>query len=51
MLDEPFTALDSDGADLLDGQLADLRDGTTVVLSTHDPARVEPFETQILALA
>ncbi len=51
VLDEPFTALDSDGADLLDGQLGDLRDGTTVVLSTHDPARVEPFETQILALA
>ena len=41
MLDEPFTALDAEGAILLDGQLADLADGTTVVLSTHDPARVE----------
>ena len=41
VLDEPFTALDAEGAILLDGQLADLADGTTVVLSTHDPARVE----------
>ena len=51
VLDEPFTALDAEGAILLDGQLADLADGTTVVLSTHDPARVEARATQRVALA
>ncbi len=51
VLDEPFTALDAEGAILLDGQLADLADGTTVVLSTHDPARVETLATQRVALA
>ena len=51
VLDEPFTALDPDGATLLDGQLADLRDATTIVLSTHDPARVTPLATQRVALA
>jgi heme ABC exporter ATP-binding subunit CcmA len=51
VLDEPFTALDEEGAALLDRQLDDLRTGATVVLSTHDPARVEPLATQRLALA
>jgi heme exporter protein A len=51
VLDEPFTALDPDGATLLDGQLGDLHDGTTVVLSTHDPDRVARLKTQHLALA
>ncbi len=50
VLDEPFTALDADGAALLDGQLAELQAGTTVVLSTHDLARVAPLATQRLAL-
>jgi heme ABC exporter ATP-binding subunit CcmA len=51
VLDEPFTALDEEGAALLDRQLDDLRAGATVVLSTHDPARVEPLATKRLALA
>jgi heme ABC exporter ATP-binding subunit CcmA len=51
VLDEPFTALDADGAALLDRQLGDLRETATVVLSTHDPARVEPLASQRLALA
>jgi heme exporter protein A len=51
VLDEPFTALDADGAVLLDSQLTELRGGTTVVLSTHDPARVEPLSSQRVALA
>jgi ABC-type multidrug transport system ATPase subunit len=51
VLDEPFTALDTEGAELLDRQLAELTGVATVLLSTHDPARVEPFATARLALA
>ena len=51
VLDEPFTALDEDGAALLDRELADLAAGRTVVLSTHDPARVASLATSRLALA
>ncbi len=51
VLDEPFTALDADGAALLDRQLAELLGERTVVLSTHDPARVEALATQKLVLA
>jgi heme exporter protein A len=50
LLDEPFNALDEDGADLLDGELAGLR-GRTFLVATHDPARLEPFATGRLALA
>jgi heme exporter protein A len=51
VLDEPFTALDEAGAELLDRQLAELRGQRTVLLSTHDPARVERHATARLALA
>ena len=51
LLDEPFTALDADGAALLDRQLSDLAGGTSVVLSTHDPARVDSLATARVALA
>jgi len=51
VLDEPFTALDDDGAALLDGELAALTGERTIVLSTHDPARVAPLATHRLALA
>jgi heme exporter protein A len=51
VLDEPFTALDEDGAALLDGQLRELAGGRTLVVSTHDPARVEPLATLRLRLA
>ena len=51
VLDEPFTALDEDGAELLDGLLAELVGTRTVLLSTHDPQRVEPLATGRLALA
>ena len=33
------------------GQLADLRSAATFVVSTHDPARVEPLATSLLAFA
>ncbi|HXH87780.1 MAG TPA: ABC transporter ATP-binding protein [Gaiellaceae bacterium] len=51
VLDEPYTALDSEGAELLDRLLADLRGERTVLLSTHDPSRVEQLATARLALA
>jgi heme exporter protein A len=50
LLDEPFNALDEDGSDLLDGELAGLR-GRTFLVATHDPARLEPLATGRLALA
>jgi heme exporter protein A len=50
VLDEPYTALDEQGADLLDAQLAELRGERTFLVSTHDPARVEPLATTRLAL-
>ena len=51
VLDEPYTSLDAQGADLLDSQLEDLRGERTFLVSTHDPARVERFATTRLALA
>jgi heme ABC exporter ATP-binding subunit CcmA len=51
VLDEPYTALDEQGADLLDAQLAELRGERTLLVSTHDPARIEPLATTRLALA
>ena len=50
VLDEPFTALDDEGAGLLDLQLAELRGERTILLSTHDPDRVAPLATAGLAL-
>ena len=51
VLDEPFTALDEAGAELLDRELAALAGSATVVVSTHDPARVASLATARLALA
>ena len=51
VLDEPFSALDEDGAALLDRELAELRAGATFVVSTHDPVRLEPLASQRLAFA
>jgi heme exporter protein A len=51
VLDEPYTALDADGASLLDAQLRELSGERTCLVSTHDPARVEPLATTRLALA
>jgi len=51
VLDEPFTALDEEGAALLDRQLAELAGSATVLLTTHDPGRVEPLSSARLALA
>jgi heme ABC exporter ATP-binding subunit CcmA len=51
VLDEPYSALDEAGAELLDAQLAELRGESTFLLSTHDPARVDPLASGRLALA
>ena len=51
VLDEPYTALDIQGGELLDAQLGELRDERTFLVSTHEPARVERFATVQLALA
>jgi heme exporter protein A len=51
VLDEPYSALDEAGAELLDAQLAELRGERTFLLATHEPARVEPFASGRLALA
>jgi len=51
LLDEPFAALDSDGAELLDRELA-LRQGeATVLVATHEPERLAPLATGRLALS
>ena len=49
VLDEPFSALDEEGAALLDRELGELRPSATFVVSTHDPARLEPLASQTLA--
>jgi heme ABC exporter ATP-binding subunit CcmA len=51
VLDEPYTALDAAGSELLDAQLAELRGERTCLVSTHDPARIEPLRSAALELA
>ena len=48
LLDEPYNALDAEGATLLDGIFEEPR---TVVVATHDPHRVELYATQRLVFA
>ena len=50
VLDEPYAALDEQGASLLDRELAELAGERTIVVSTHDPRRIEPLATARLAL-
>jgi heme exporter protein A len=51
LLDEPFNALDEQGAELLDRELAELRPRGTFVVATHDPGRLEPLASARLAFA
>jgi ABC-type multidrug transport system ATPase subunit len=51
VLDEPYTALDAAGTELLDAQLAELRHERTVVISTHDPAHLDSLATMSIPLA
>jgi heme exporter protein A len=50
ILDEPYTALDVQGAELLDAQLHELRSERTFLVSTHDPQRVRRLATSELSL-
>ena len=51
ILDEPFSGLDEAGAELLDRELAGMRERRTILVSTHDPERVAPLASGRLALA
>ena len=51
LMDEPYSALDTAGVEVLDAELEALAGERTLVLSTHDPARVRHLATQELALA
>ena len=51
LLDEPFNALDAEGADLLARELEELRGEHTFLVATHDPARLGGLRTGSLALA
>jgi heme exporter protein A len=50
LLDEPYSALDEAGAALLDAELDELAGTRTIVVSTHDPARVRPLATAEVVL-
>ena len=50
VLDEPFNALDAQGIELLERELAGLG-GRTVLVATHEPERVEPLAGRRLAFA
>ena len=51
VLDEPFTALDAEGAELLDRELAERRERGTFLVATHAPARLTDLATAQTALA
>lgn len=51
LLDEPYSALDREGSELLDRELAALVGTRTIVLSSHQPERVDALATMRLALS
>ena len=51
VLDEPYASLDEPGRALLDRELEELAGSRTLIVSSHDPLRVERLATQRLALA
>ncbi len=50
ILDEPHTALDAGGGEILDAELRSLSQKATIIVSSHDPARIEPICTDRLEL-
>ena len=50
LLDEPYSGLDAEGAELLDRELGERRGRATFVVATHDPHRLAPIATAALAL-
>jgi heme ABC exporter ATP-binding subunit CcmA len=51
VLDEPFNALDQEGVELLDRELAERRSVGTFVVATHDPEHVAALASDRLAFA
>jgi heme ABC exporter ATP-binding subunit CcmA len=50
ILDEPFAGLDAEASELLDRELAGMREHRTMLVATHDPDRVAPLASGRLAL-
>ncbi len=50
VLDEPYAGLDDTAATLLDSELESLAGSSTLVVATHDPARLVAIATNRLAL-
>jgi ABC-type multidrug transport system ATPase subunit len=50
VLDEPHSALDAQGAELLDDELSSSAGERTLVVATHDPARMAGIATSTLGL-
>jgi len=50
VLDEPHSALDTQGAGLLDQELESLAGQSTLVVATHEPERLERVATASLSL-
>ncbi|MDD9820499.1 MAG: ABC transporter ATP-binding protein, partial [Nitrospira sp.] len=47
LLDEPFTALDSDGTAIMRDYIGErLSDNGTVIMATHDPEKARPVTTR-----
>ena len=51
LLDEPFNALDEDGAALLEHELDELRAQRTFLVATHEPGRLAALASGRVALA
>jgi ABC-type nitrate/sulfonate/bicarbonate transport system ATPase subunit len=51
LLDEPFSALDAEGAELLERELVARRGAATFLVATHDAERLAPLATGSLAFA
>jgi heme exporter protein A len=51
LLDEPYAALDDAGGRVLDEELASLARDRTIVVATHEPARMADLASAELALA
>ena len=51
LLDEPFSALDAEGAELLERELAERHGRATFLIATHQPEQLEPYATGRVAFA
>ncbi len=51
LLDEPFSALDAEGVELLERELASRSGQATFLVATHEPERLEPLASARLAFA